>query len=161
MKIYILFILFLFCGCSTKEVLKVQDLNAMLEQITTQKQAYELSNDIFYFAKNLKQTYHLTDFSNLNNFLINLGINRSGLCWELAFEMLIYLKPKNYDIDYYIASANIGSYFHEHTVLVLTCKDCEFEKGVLIDVWRNGGEVYFQKVNQDEKYKWIQRGEKK
>ena len=65
-----------------------------------------------------------------------------------------YLKEKEFKSFYFIrAVANRGEYF-EHSSLVLTRDDVEFEESILFDAWRDSGELFFSKVKNDIKYKW-------
>lgn len=163
LRLFTIFLIpFLFLACSKKSVFKDQVLVELLENVAyDKKEASFLASDLKSFSKELKQRYSLTPYANFNNFLVNIGVKERGLCWELAYDMLRFLKSKNYSIDYYIGGANIGSYWTEHNVLVLTCKGCKFEEGVVVDTWRNGGELYVSKIKKDEKFSWTQRGAKR
>lgn len=160
MQYIIIFLIpFLFLACSSKRLAKNEPLSALLFKVTlSENEALRLSYDIKNYSKTLKQAYKLTSFANFNNFLVNIGVKKRGLCWELAYDMLDFLKSKNYRIDYYIGGANIDNYWKEHNVLVLTCKGCEFQNGVVIDTWRYGGELYFSRVDKDKDFEWSQRG---
>ncbi len=157
-----IFIAIFFTSCTIKQTPLNQNLEfALFKIVHDKKQSFLISKDIQNFAKKIKKEYNLTSYPNWNNFLINIGLKKRGLCWQLAYDLLNFLKPKYKDIDYYIAGANINSYFKEHNVLVLTCKKCKFNDGLLIDLWRNGGEVYFSTLDDDKDFTWKQRGSKR
>ncbi len=152
--------MFFLCSCSLFQPKPTQDLDAIFQRVDGENFKL-ISKDIKTYAKTLKHRYELTSFPNYNNFMINIGLKKRGLCWQLAYDLLDFLKPKGYNVDYYIAGANINNYFKEHNVLVLTCKGCKFEDGVLVDLWRLGGEVYCSTLKADEKFEWSQRGGKR
>ncbi len=160
-KVIFLCVIFLFISCGAKTP-NVSGLEVTLNEVVNDKnEAKILASDITEFSRVIKNEYRLSPYANLNNFLINIGVKKRGLCWQLAYDLINHLKKKNYSIDYYIAGANINSYFKEHNVAVLTCKKCKIEQGIIIDLWRYGGEVYFAKFYEDEKFKWKQRGGKR
>lgn len=160
--IHIFVLVIFFTGCAFKTPTKKRSLEELLIPLASSKQeAFTIANDVRGFSKTLKESYGLIPFPSFNNFLINIGVKERGLCWQLAFDLLSHLKTKNYNVDYYIGGANIGDYFTEHNVVVLTCKGCGFEKGIIFDTWRNGGDLYYSSVDKDESYKWFQRGKKR
>jgi hypothetical protein len=54
-------------------------------------------------------------------------------------------------------AANISEYFSEHNALVIIKKGGSIDEGIVIDPWRNSGKLYFCKIKDDKKYKWIHR----
>jgi hypothetical protein len=111
------------------------------------------------FSSHLKDEYQLVEPPLYHNFLVNIGVKKRGLCWHFAYDMLSHAKKLNLkSFDYYIGGANINDYWEEHNTLVITCKDCKFEDGIVLDPWRNSGDLYFSYVKDDKKYSWNQRG---
>jgi len=162
---YFIFTLFvLFTGCTTtpkiSTVKKAQKLESILLSLHVNKEeAKDLSGKIFKYSRKLAEEYELVKPPLYHNFLVNMGIKKRGLCWQFAYDMLSFVKKQNYkSFDYYIGGANINNYWSEHNVLVVTCKGCNFEEGVLLDPWRNSGELFFCKIKNDKNYKWKQRG---
>lgn len=156
---YILIALFL-VGCASKKPSHEKTLEELLKPIAG-NEASIIANDAIDFSQTLKERYDLIPYANFNNFLVNIGIKERGLCWQLAYDMYHHLKPKNYNVDYYIGGANINHYWSEHNAVVLTCKGCDFKDGVLLDPWRNGGELFYSKIGKDEDFSWSQRGGKR
>lgn len=157
--IFCVFFVIFFVSCGQKQPIKQPPLAQLLIPIaTSEKEAFEIAKDAFEFSATLKKKYDLIPYPNFNNFLVNIGVKKRGLCWQLAFDFLKHLKSKKYNVDYYIAGANINKYFTEHNVIVLTCKGCSIKKGILLDPWRNGGDLYYAPFMKDEKFKWKQRG---
>lgn len=153
----VLTVLLFFVSCGGIMPTKKKSLDEMLVTVS-KDEAHVMAKDIREFSQTLKERYDLIPYPNFNNFLINIGVKERGLCWQLAFDLLEHLKAKKYNVDYYIAGANIGEYFKEHNVVVLTCRGCEFKNGILLDIWRNGGDLYYSRLNDDKEFKWKQRG---
>ncbi len=168
MKKYIypfVFIIF-FTGCannppkptlySSKETRLAKLLNTLH---VNRDESKELAGKAISYSHTLAKEYRLVKPPLLQNFLVNIGLRKRGLCWQFAYDMLSFVKKQNYkSFDYYIGGANIGDYWSEHNVLVVTCRGCRFEDGILLDPWRNSGNLYFSKLKNDKKYKWKQRG---
>ncbi len=162
----ILIILVLFIGCAKEPKIsninhsKVLQLKQMLNSLHVNKfESDDLAKKAIYHSSELAYKYNLAEPPLFQNFLVNIGVRKRGLCWQFADDMLSFVKKQNYkSFDYYIGAANIGDYWSEHNVLVVTCKGCKFDDGIILDAWRNSGKLYFSKIKNDKKYTWQQRG---
>jgi len=165
--IHILFILFIFLGCTIHpyKPLHVKSLKKQILSLNkniSKDEANILSKEMISYASYLKQKYKLISPPLYHNFLVNIGIKERGLCWHFAYDMLAHAKQlKLNSFDYYIGGANINDYWEEHNSLIVTCKDCKFEQGIILDPWRNSGKLYYSKIINDPNYKWNQRGKKR
>lgn len=164
----LLSIFFIACSTSTTQVennLTNDDLTVLfysLNDKVNKKEAKILSNEMFKQSQFLKESYNLVSPPLFQNFLVNIGLKEKGLCWQFAYDMLKHAKSLDLkSFDYYIGGANIGDYWTEHTTLVVTCKGCNFNDGIVLDPWRNSGELFYSKVKNDKKYIWQKRGEKR
>ena len=161
----ILLVSFLFLGCVKQptEPLHVKNLTNQilaLNQKISKNEAMTLSKEMIFFSSQLKKDYKLVTPPLYHNFLVNIGLKDRGLCWHFAYDMLSHAKKLNLkSFDYYIGGANINDYWEEHNSLVVTCKGCNFNKGIVLDPWRNSGILYYSKLKDDKKYNWTQRGE--
>ncbi len=121
-----------------------------------------LAKKAIFYSSFLKNKYKLVKPPLYHNFLVNIGLKKRGLCWHFAYDMLKMAKNlKLNSFDYYIGGANINNYWSEHNSLVVTCKGCSFEEGIVMDPWRKSGELYFNFLKNDKEYKWNQRGSKR
>lgn len=161
----ILLILFLFTGCTNQPKVPL-NVRTLEEQILSLKknipvsEAKLLSKEMTLFSLHLKKEYKLVTPPLYHNFLVNIGFKKRGLCWHFAYDMLVHIKKLDLkSFDYYIGGANINDYWQEHNSLIITCKGCEFSKGIVLDPWRNSGVLYFSKIKNDKRYSWTQRGE--
>ena len=164
--IYLILILLLFQGCTNTPTLpkqndiKAKKLETLIDSLhVDKKEAKDLARKAIIYSKTLAKQYNLVKPPLFQNFLVNIGLRKRGLCWQFALDMLSFVKKQNYkSFDYYIGGANVGNYWSEHNVLVVTCKGCKFKDGILLDPWRNSGDLYFSKLKDDKKYRWKQRG---
>jgi len=164
--IYLILILLLFQGCTNTPTLpkqndtKTKKLETLIRSLhVDKKEAKDLARKAIIYSKTLAKKYNLVKPPLFQNFLVNIGLRKKGLCWQFAFDMLSFMKKQNYkSFDYYIGGANVGNYWSEHNVLVVTCRGYKFKDGILLDPWRNSGDLYFSKLKDDKKYRWQQRG---
>jgi len=164
----LLSILFIGCTLSNTQVEKNQQndklaiLLSSLNNTTNKNEAKILSHEMYKQAEHLKQSYNLVSPPLFHNFLVNIGAKEKGLCWHFAYDMLKHAKSLNLkSFDYYIGKANIGDYWKEHTTLVVTCKGCDFNDGIVLDPWRGSGKLFFSIVKSDDEYVWYKIGEKR
>ncbi|WP_419765383.1 MAG: hypothetical protein ACNI28_02820 [Arcobacter sp.] len=160
----------LFVGCTVSNLqvernLTNDNLNILLSTLNdkiNKKEAKTLSHEMFIQAKFLKESYDLVSPPLFHNFLVNIGIKEKGLCWHFAQDMLEHAKSLELNsFDYYIGGANLGDYWKEHTTLIVTCKGCKFDDGIVLDPWRNSGKLFYSKIKNDTQYIWYQRGNKR
>ena len=161
--LYLALVTFVFLGCTNtpKAPLHVKSLEELFLSLHVDKnESIKLSYEMLSYSSKLKNDYNLVKPPLYHNFLVNIGVKNRGLCWHFAYDMLAHAKKQNLkSFDYYIGGANINDYWEEHNSLIVTCKGCKFEEGIVLDPWRNSGDLYFSKIKNDKKYIWIQRGE--
>jgi hypothetical protein len=139
---------------------KVQKLTKMLlktsKDIDT-KEAEDLAKSSVYYAQKLAHTYKVVYPPLWQNTLVNFGLKKRGLCYEWANDLWVYLKAKKYkSLRLHYVGADVGSYF-EHNALSVSAKGLGVEDSILLDAWRNSGNLYFIELNKDEKYSWKER----
>ena len=132
-----------------------------LDTHISQEEAMQLSQDIFHKTQQLTKDFELTSPPQYHNFLVNVGLREKGLCYHWSDALYLYLSQKKYaSFEFHLMGANIGEYLYEHNVLVVVAKGGSVEDGIIIDPWRESGEVYFSKVEDDAGYTWTHRSER-
>lgn len=165
--IFIIFSLY-FAGCSVKyqniNLEKKVDfdknmtmLSKKIESLSEKidkEEAKRVSYEAIIYSKYLANKYEIVKPALFHNTLIHLDLKEKGYCYHYANDLLNYLKEKGFKSFYFIkVVSNKGEYF-EHTSLVLTREDITFENSIVLDAWRNAGELFFSKVKNDKRYKW-------
>ena len=86
--------------------------------------------------------------------MVNIGIKKRGLCYEWGEDLVKYLLTKNYKtLAFHSISANIG-YLNEHSALSVSARGEGIKNSIVLDAWRGSGNLYFQKIDEDEEYEW-------
>lgn len=130
-----------------------KEIISLSEKIDNEE-AKNASYEAIRYSKFLANKYKIIKPALFHNTLINLKIKEKGYCYHYANELMKYLQEKKFENFYFIrAVANRGEYF-EHSSVVLTRDDISFEDSIILDAWRNSGELFFTKVKNDKKYKW-------
>ncbi|QKF82317.1 hypothetical protein [Halarcobacter ebronensis] len=169
MKHIILLIItvFLFLGCSVKNEnflekqdkfkTKTDELYTLILSISDKidkNEAYSVAQNSVTYSDYLALKYDAVTPALFNNFLININIKKRGLCYHYANDLLFYLKTKRYKtFDILKVVANENEYF-EHNSLIITRYDIDFKDSIILDAWRNSGDLFFSKVKDDKKYFW-------
>ena len=90
-------------------------------------------------GRDLKREWRVVYPPGVQNFLVNTGRRPGGLCFQFATVLLLRLdalKLQTLELHWAEAFAREGG---EHNVIVVTAKGQPFERGVILDNWREGG----------------------
>jgi len=161
----LLFPAFFLAGCVVSaplipqtNVTQLSTLLQSLDESISQEEALLLSGDIVAHTEKLTKAFELTSPPQFHNFLVNVGIREKGLCYHWSDALYIYLSQKKYpSFEFHLMGANVGEYWYEHNVLLVIEKGGKVEEGIIIDPWRDSGNLYVSKVNEDTRYQWKHR----
>jgi hypothetical protein len=154
-------------GCSVKEpnplensrnIEKLSNLFIQLDQQVNPIEAKSLAQESILYAQKLAKEYELVSPPYVQNTLVNLGLKKRGLCYEWAEDLYTYLRLKNYStLRLHRVGANIGK-LNEHNALSVSFMGKKsILKNILLDAWRNSGNLFFIKIEEDKKYDWKER----
>ena len=157
--------LLLFQGCSVKvgnintesakQIELASDIMALGSRID-KKEAYSIAKEALSHPKVLAKQYNLVTPASYHNMLINLGYRTRGLCFHWSEDMMAHLKKQKYKtIDLRWGVANKGGE-EEHNSVVVVPKGSTFESGIILDPWRNSGDLYWTRIGADEKFQWFE-----
>ena len=165
-SLFSLSLLLLFIGCAVKappleqRQVKIVTLKNMLLHLDSKVDVYEaedLAKRSVNYSYLLAQKYKAIDAPWLQNTLVNMGLKKRGLCHEWAEDLLRFLVHKKYrSFSFHTVGANVG-YLNEHNALSVSFKGEGINNSILLDAWRNSGDLYFIKIEEDKKYKWGER----
>ncbi len=156
---------FLLAGCAVTapsvSQTKIRELSLLfqsMDRTIPPSEAMHLSKDIFHKTQQLTEAFEMTYPPQFHNFLVTVGLREKGLCYHWSDALYLYLSKKHYtSFEFHLTGANVGEYFFEHNALVVVAKGGKIKEGVIIDPWRESGELYFSKVQDDPDYVWIHR----
>jgi hypothetical protein len=123
---------------------------------TSLAEADAIAYDAVVYPMILANQYNLVYPPQLQNMLVNGKQRDRGLCWQWADDMTAHMEKKNLQtFDLLRGTAN-RRLKNEHNSLVIVAKGAHFYTGILLDPWRNSGELYWTKVTEDDdlQYTW-------
>ena len=177
MKLLVLvFFVFFFVSCSSKysvdkkyknisspqnyEIKKLEHDLLSLSSTINKKEAKILSRILILHSLELANSYNITGSAWMHNSLINLGLKERGFCYDYTQDLVKKIKKYNFKtFKFYWAVHKKGEYF-EHNALVVSSVYQNFLGGLILDAWRNSGELFYLKVLKDVAYSWSENKNK-
>jgi len=102
----------------------------------------------------LAEEYQLVRPAVAHNLLVALGIKDRGLCYHWTEDLMKRLQALDLkSLQLYWGVAYRGSELREHNCVVVSARGQDFFKGLLLDPWRNSGNLFWARVTQDS-YPW-------
>ncbi len=130
---------------------------AALNQYADTAEARQAAQTAVIYSRNLAEKYELVRPAVFHNLLVRVGLKKRGLCYhwtEDLLKRLAALDLKTYQLHWGVAYR--GSELREHNSVVITACQQAFDKGIVLDPWRNSGDLYWCPVRVDS-YPWKQR----
>jgi hypothetical protein len=106
------------------------------------------------YSGRLAEEYRIVPPARLHNLLIQVGIKDRGLCYHWTEDLMKRLQAldlRTYRLHWGVAHR--GNDLREHNSVVITANGQPFETGLLLDPWRNSGDLYWAIVKTDS-YPW-------
>jgi hypothetical protein len=119
-------------------------------------EAQQIAETAITYSGDLAEKYDLVRPAVLHNVLVRIGIKDRGLCYHWAEDLLRQLQLldlKTYQLHWGVAHR--GSELREHNSVVITARGKPFETGMVLDPWRNSGDLYWALI-QTDKYPWVE-----
>jgi hypothetical protein len=117
-------------------------------------EAHRVAATAITYSIYLADRYELVRPPILHNLLVRLKIKERGLCYQWTEDLLRRLQElrlTSYQLHWGVAHR--GSQFREHNTVVITANGQPFENGIVLDPWRDSGELYWVRVDRDS-YPW-------
>lgn len=108
------------------------------------------------YSAELAAEYQLIRPAVLHNMFVRMGLKDRGLCYHWTEDLLKRLQTlalRTYQLHW--AVAHRGSELREHNSVVITAKGQAFKNGIVLDPWRNSGDLYWAIVETD-RYPWME-----
>jgi hypothetical protein len=102
----------------------------------------------------LAEEYQLVRPAVAHNLLVVFGIKDRGLCYHWTGDLMKRLQAldlKSFQLHWGVAYR--GSELREHNCVVITARGQRFFRGIVLDPWRNSGNLYWARVTKDG-YPW-------
>jgi hypothetical protein len=115
---------------------------------------------VYTYVDQLVIEYQITDPPLVHNSKVNFGIKPRGLCWHWAHDIDDRLQLERFrTLEIHRAIANYNNLRLEHSTTILGRRGDPMAKAIVLDPWRNGGEVFWEIVEKDTRYNWTPRDE--
>ena len=118
------------------------------------KEARILAETALQTSAFLTEEYELVRPPIMHNIFVRMGWRDRGLCYQWTEDLmshLMALQLKSYRLRWGVAHR--GSDLREHNTVVITSNGQSFEDGLVLDPWRNSGNLYWVVVSKDT-YPW-------
>ena len=140
-----------------QKILALQNDLTALNRSADRAEARRVAQTAVIYSRRLAENYDLVRPAVLHNLLVRVGLKKRGLCYhwtEDLLDRLAALDLKTYRL--YWGVAYRGSELREHNSVVITARRQAFDSGIVLDPWRNSGDLYWCPVGSDS-YPWKQR----
>ena len=122
------------------------------------EEAARAASVAFSHTRELALQYEITDPPLIHNTKVNLGLRPRGLCWHWAEDMEKRLDAEGFEtLEMHRAIAEGRGVRIDHSTAIISSKGDVYTKGVVLDPWRTGGELFFAPVAEDTRYFWEAR----
>jgi hypothetical protein len=159
-------IIFILSGCGSVKYnsLYTHRDNSKIDKLTTMLvgiggsalEAKELASLAIRGSKELANRYNLVSPPQYHNFLVNSGQRSRGLCFHFVEDLMSEINSRGFkSFKFKWGRANADK-LDEHNVIVVLGKNSNFKDGIVLDAWRNSGDLLFLKVKDDPKYNFIE-----
>ena len=132
----------------------LKDDLAALNQQANILEAQLVAETAITYSDQLAEEYQLVRPAVLHNVLIRVGLKDRGLCYHWTEDLLKQLQSLDLrTYQFHWGVAHRGSELREHNSVVITARGQAFENGMVLDPWRNSGDLYWALIKSD-RYPW-------
>jgi hypothetical protein len=118
------------------------------------EEARRVAEIAYTIGRDLKREWKVVWPPGLQNFLVNTGRRKGGLCFQFAERLLLRLSELKWDTLEFHWAESFERTASEHNVIVVTAKGQSFYQGIILDNWRYGGRLVWGPLVEDPHYKW-------
>jgi hypothetical protein len=119
-------------------------------------EAQRVAYTAYMTGRELHREWRVAWLPGIQNFLVNTGRRKGGLCFQWATELLARLdalKLQTLELHWAESGPNTGA---EHNVIVVTARGQALGEGILLDLWRYSGTLVWTHVGTDPDYRWTE-----
>ena len=143
----------------TEDVLKIEELRKAIMNLgpnIVPSEANFVAREAVLYPKVLANRYKLMSPPLYHNVLVNYGKRPRGLCWQWTHDMGKQINRPMKSLAFFHGVAFRRNYWKEHSTLVVSAKGKGVPDGIILDPWRNSGDLFWSRVKDDKKYPWVQ-----
>ena len=118
------------------------------------QEAQRVAEIAYTTGRDLKREWKMTWPPGWQNFLVNTGKRKGGLCFQFAEALLLRLSEKKWETLEFHWAESFENTLSEHNVIVVTAKGQHISRGIILDNWRYGGRLVWGHVIDDPHYQW-------
>lgn len=162
-----LFLLILFTGCSikydqnalndTSKEQKIYALSQALQQLdrnVNKDEAHYIATVAYEYPLELANKYELVSPPLWHNTLINMNLKERGFCYHFAQDLLKELKKREFKTLNLKWATHKKNNYWEHNSVLITAKKQSYQRGIILDPWRDSGKLYWNYLHKDTQYDW-------
>ena len=112
-----------------------------------------LAQTILSATETLAMQYHVHPPALWHNFLVNVGMRDRGLCCHWTQDLLREIEDLQLQKYHAVWAVSRHGTWREHSSVVITATGQGFKNGLVLDAWRNAGDLYWTPVAADV-YAW-------
>lgn len=111
------------------------------------------------YSQQLAREYGVTDPPLIHNIKVNSGLRPRGLCYQWADDLEARLRQENFrTLTLHRAIANADNPFLiDHSTTIVSRRGDTLFQGIILDPWRNGGDLFWSPTRADTRYDWVPR----
>lgn len=125
------------------------------------EEAARAARVVYTYVDQLIVEYQIEDDNPLaHNAKVNFGQKPRGLCWHWAHDLDIRLQMERFKtLEIHRAIANYNNLRLEHSATILGRRGDSMYDSIVLDPWRNAGDLFWDIVRKDTRYNWTPRDE--
>ncbi len=137
-----------------EKVKQLEQVLVALSETVDKTEAMMVAETALRESAVLAEEYQLVRPAVAHNLMIALGLKDRGLCYHWTEDLMKRLQALDLkSLQLYWGVAYRGSELREHNCVVVSAKGQSFFKGIVLDPWRNSGNLFWARVTKDD-YPW-------
>ncbi|MEP6821644.1 MAG: hypothetical protein ABI946_04765 [Chthoniobacterales bacterium] len=125
-----------------------------LDPKVSPREAGRVAKLAYTVPRRLAREYRTVGSPHFQNFLVNTGLRKRGLCFQWTEDLMRALQALRLTtLELHWAEARPGT-LREHNCVVVTARGRPFQQGIVLDGWRYSGRLFWSPVSADQHYPW-------
>lgn len=142
---------------------EVQDLAAALQALSPTvdpEEAARAARIAQEYPLQLRREYGVTDGPIVHNAKVNNGLRPRGICVHWADDIEARLQQENFrTLQLHRMISPATAFRISHSAPIISARGQGMYDGIVLDGWRDGGDLFWAPVREDTDYNWRPRNE--